>query len=306
MIVRPKTHWFRTLLIWRGSIVRAILPQLILVLLISSLVTWAHGRINGYPVPLTAIPFTLLGVSIALFLGFRNNASYDRYWEGRRLWGTMLNVTRSLARQSQSLVHLERHDPRMLEFLGLIAATIHGLKHQLRNTDPGPDYERYLTPERCEELKCMRLKPAVITVYIGRWIAARRKEGQIGEFTAAMMDQTTGILSDTIGGCERIANTPLPFAYSIMVHRTVYLYCLLLPFGLVSSIGPMTPILSVLIAYTFLALEALAQEIEDPFGTEDNDLALGYMSWSIEQSIREMCGEPTSPAPTPIREWVLL
>jgi putative membrane protein len=294
MIVRPKTHWFLMLFVWRGSVLQAILPQLAVVLAVSSIVTWKHGTIDGYAVPLTAIPFTLLGAS-----------SYDRYWEGRRLWGTMLNVTRSLARQCQSLVHLKEHDVRMLEFLGLLSATVHGLKHQLRHTDPQADFERCLSSENCEELKHLRLKTAVITVYIGRWIASRRKEGQIGEFTAATMDQTVSILCDTIGGCERIASTPLPFAYTVMVHRTVYLYCLLLPFALVGSIGPMTPILSILIAYTFLALEALAQEIEDPFGIEDNDLALEHMSWLIEQSLREMCGEPTSLPPPPIQEWVL-
>ena len=90
-----------------------------------------------------------------------------------------------------------------------------------------------------------------------------------------------------------------------MIHRTVYVYCLLLPFGLVGSIGLMTPILSVLLAYTFLALEALAKEIEEPFGIEDNDLALNHMSWSIEQSLRKMCEEPTIPLPAPVREWVL-
>ena len=306
MIVRPKMHWLMTLLVWRGSVLRAILPQLGLVLIISSVVTWKHGTIHGHSIPLTAIPFTLLGVSIAMFLGFRNNASYDRYWEGRKLWGTMLNVNRNLIRQTQSLVHLEPHDPRMLEFLGLLAATLHGLRHQLRQTDPTIDFERCLSAARCEELEHLRLKPAVITVYTGRWIAARRKEGQIGEITATSIDQNVSILCDTIGGCERIANTPLPFAYSVMIHRTVYVYCLLLPFGFVGSIGLMTPILSVLLAYTFLALEALAQEIEDPFGIEDNDLALNHMSWSIEQSLREMCEEPTIPPPAPVRDWVLL
>jgi predicted membrane chloride channel (bestrophin family) len=94
MIQRPKLNWFRMLFVWHGSVLRTILPQLFLVLLISSLAAWTKGHILGHVVPLNVAPFTLIGVALALFLGFRNSASYDRFWEGRKIWGALLNVTR--------------------------------------------------------------------------------------------------------------------------------------------------------------------------------------------------------------------
>lgn len=94
-----------------------------------------------------------------------------------------------------------------------------------------------------------------------------------------------------MGGCERIAGTPIPFTYSVLLHRTVYIYCFLLPFGLVDSIGWMTPVMVVFVGYTFIALDALITELEEPFGEEPNDLALNTMSQNIETSLLEMIGQ---------------
>jgi putative membrane protein len=282
------------------------MPQLLVVLAISSAVTWTRGRAFGHLVPLTITPFTLLGVSLAIFLGFRNSASYDRFWEGRKLWGTLLNVSRSLVRQSLSLTPLEAKDARILEWIDLLAAFTHALRHQLRQSQPANDLQRLLPAERQTQLAMARYRPAVILTYLGQWVRARKTEGLYGEITAAAFDQNLGILSDVLGGCERLANTLLPYPYAIMIHRTVYLYCFLLPFGLVGSIGIMTPLISVLVAYTFMALECLAAEIEEPFGTSENDLALESMSLVIENSMREMVGQPM-PAVSPTKpEWFAL
>ena len=97
-------------------------------------------------------------------------------------------------------------------------------------------------------------------------------------------------IGDAVGGCERLAATPIPFTYGVIIHRTIYLYCLLLPFGLVDSIGSMTPVIVVFVAYTFLALEALGSELEEPFGSQANDLPLDALCWTIETSLLERDG----------------
>jgi len=109
-----------------------------------------------------------------------------------------------------------------------------------------------------------------------------------------------------LGGCERIANTPLPFTYSVILHRSAYLYCTLLPFGLVDSIGAMTPLIVAFVSYTFFALEALSDEIEEPFGTMGNDLALDALVAGINASLREMLGETPPPAPVPDENFILV
>jgi putative membrane protein len=112
-------------------------------------------------------------------------------------------------------------------------------------------------------------------------------------------------LSLALGSCERIANTPLPFTYSVILHRSVYLYCALLPFGLVDSIGLVTPLVVTFVSYTFFALEALSDEIENPFGMEANDLALDTMVAGINSSLREMMGEVAPAVPLPDANFVL-
>jgi ion channel-forming bestrophin family protein len=111
------------------------------------------------------------------------------------------------------------------------------------------------------------------------------------------IDSNLAELSNILGGCERIASTPVPFGYSVMIHRVVYFYCALLPFGLVDSIEWMTPAVAILMAYSFIALDSLAAELEMPFNRDENDLALDAISLNIELSIREMSGETLETKP---------
>ena len=130
-----------------------------------------------------------------------------------------------------------------------------------------------------------------------RSVREQRDAGRLDSVLAMQIDQSLTGLNDAYGGCERIAYTPLPFTYSVILHRTVYLYCLMLPFGLLDSIGVMTPLMVTFAAYTFFAIEALGDEIEEPFGTSPNDLALDAMSVNIEASVRELLGDRDLPAP---------
>ncbi|WP_263356281.1 bestrophin family protein [Acidicapsa ligni] len=310
MIVRTKLNWLRMLFIWRGSVIRSVLPQLLTVLVISIIVTATHGYIYHYQVELTVAPFTLLGVSLAIFLGFRNSASYDRYWEARKQWGTLLNVGRSLVRQALTIGSLEQSTPqtqqRNKEWVALLAAFAHALRHQLRNTNPEPDLNRLLPPDICAQTLKTQFRPIALLTELGKWVSDGLRKGEYGEITAVAFDRNLNDLSEVVGACERLANTPLPYPYSVMIHRTLYLYCLLLPFGLVSTLDYMTPVISVLVAYTFIALETLADEIEEPFGTLPNDLAIEYFSYGIEHSLQEMIGQSV---PEPIsgpKQYILL
>lgn len=277
------------LFVWRGSVLLAILPQLLWTTAFAVLVTVLHGRVFQWKVPLNFVPFSLIGLTLAIFLGFRNGTSYSRYWEARTLWGALLNETRSLVRQVLTLADAPAQ--ANVPTLRLIAF-VHALRHQLRGTDPAADLARLLPPEDCTRLQAVRFKPAVLLLMVGEWMRGQRQAGRLDPMLAQSMEVPLGRLTEALGGCERIASTPIPFTYSVIIHRTIYLYCVLLPFGLVDAIGPMTPVVVAFIAYTFFALEALGAEIEEPFGTEPNDLALDAMSQMIESTLREMMGEP--------------
>jgi putative membrane protein len=126
---------------------------------------------------------------------------------------------------------------------------------------------------------------------MGCWVNEAKTSGKIDSIQQASFDNNLNKLCAILTGCERIANTPIPYTYSIILHRTVYIYCLMLPFGFVDSLGWITPLVVTFIAYTFVALEALADQIEEPFGMEPNDLALDAISKTIENSLHEMNGE---------------
>lgn len=134
-------------------------------------------------------------------------------------------------------------------------------------------------------------------------------EGAIDGYAMLAIQHNLNALSDVIGGCERIATTPLPFSYSVMIHRTIYLFCVLLPFGLVDGAGLLTPLFSLLVAYAFMALEAIAAQIEDPFGQEENDLALNAMCATLEAALHDMAADPEfalAPKPvSPSRHFIL-
>ncbi len=305
MIVRPRQHWLRMLFIWRGSVLPHILPQLVTVTGIAILVTVLHGELFQLKVPLTFVPFTLIGVALAVFLGFRNSTSYDRYWEGRKLWGSILAESRTLTRQIMTLPQaMDATEQRQLVLT--LVAIAYSLRHQLRQTDARADLQRLLPADVCEMALAARFAPNALVLHLARQLQTLRQQQQLDPILAAEMEQPLARLTDAICGCERLNGTPLPYAYTVILHRTVYLYCFLLPFGLVDAIGWTTPIMVTFIAYTFFALEALSDELEEPFGTSANDLPLEALSVMIETTLREMLGDKTLPAPVTPVGYVLL
>ncbi|MDR5853870.1 bestrophin family ion channel [Caballeronia sp. LZ062] len=291
MIIRPKLHWFRMLFVWRGSVLPQLLPRLGLIFTLSVAAIFMHDHMRHYPIGLGTPPFALVGIALAVFLGFRNSASYDRWWEGRKLWGSLVITARSLARQALSMPH-PRDAADTRRFLAAIGGLAHALRHQLRGTDASSDLAPRLPPELHARVAAAQCKPALILLWLGEWVAARKREGALDGYAMLAIDENLNALSAVIGGCERLTSTPLPFSYSVMIHRTIYLFCVMLPFGLVDGAGLLTPLFALLVAYAFMALEAIAAQIEDPFGLEENDLALNAICDSLENALHDMAADP--------------
>ncbi|MBC8640118.1 hypothetical protein IAG25_25125 [Caballeronia sp. EK] len=309
MIIRPKLNWFRLLFVWHGSVLPQLLPRLGLIFALSVAAIFMHDHMRHYPIGLGTPPFALVGIALAVFLGFRNGASYERWWEGRKLWGTLLNTSRALAQQVLSLPE-PRDRAQSRRFLAALGALAHALRHQLRGTDALSDLAPRLPSDLHARVAAAKYRPALILLWLGEWVAERRREGVLDGYAMLAIQHNLNALSDVIGGCERIATTPLPFSYSVMIHRTIYLFCVMLPFGLVDGAGVLTPLFALLVAYAFMALEAIAAQIEDPFGLEENDLALNAMCESIEIALHDMAadaGFPMPPAagPTLPRKFVI-
>ncbi|KPH11113.1 bestrophin family protein [Chryseobacterium sp. ERMR1:04] len=294
MIVRQRTNWLKMLFIWRGSVLKKIIVQLVLITLFSLAVYLFKGKIYDYKVHLNPTIFTLIGLALAIFMGFCNSASYDRYWEGRKLWGLLVIETRSLTRQIFSLINDSSPEAQndKKKIVKMISAFCWSLNYQLRDKSGTEHLLRLLSPEQVKQLEGKKFIPSIILGFIAEWLSEQNKKGNIDTIVLTSLDHQLNQFSNISGGCERIYNTPLPFAYSVLLHRTVYLYCFWLPFGLVDSLGWMMPLIVLLISYTFIALDAIIQEIAEPFGEEENDLALNSICRTIEFSIFEQANIP--------------
>lgn len=291
MIVRQRTNWLKMLFIWRGSVLKKIIVQLLSITLFSLAIYFFKGKIFDYKVHLNPTIFTLIGLALAIFMGFCNTASYDRYWEGRKLWGLLVIETRSLTRQILSLVDGPQNEEKQ-KIVKLISAFCWSLNYQLRNKSGTEHLERLLSPEQMDKLNDKKFIPNIILGFIADWSKEQNRKGNIDTIVLTQLDHQLNQFSSISGGCERIYNTPLPFAYSVLLHRTVYFYCFWLPFGLVDTLGWMMPLIVGLISYTFIALDAIIQEIAEPFGEEENDLALNSICRTIEFSIFEQAEIP--------------
>lgn len=288
MIIKKKRNWFGMLFEWKGSVLPQLLPRLSLLFLFSSLVVYYRDFLIHYQLLINPAIFTLFGIALAIFMGFRNTVSYDRFWEGRKLWGSLLNDTRSLARQAHTLVEGDDYDGQRTHFIKLLTALVHSLKHQLRETNPTNDMERLLGNHYTNNLQLSIFKPIMILKELGLWVKKAKSDNNLDSITQIAFEENLNNLSTIIGGCERIISTPIPYTYSVLLHRTVYIYCFLLPFGFGEKMLWMMPFVIVFIAYTFVALEAIADELENPFGTQPNDLALETMSIMIENTLAEI------------------
>ena len=304
MIVRERPSGLRLFLVLRGSILSRIRFTLIVNTLIATLVTLSHGDLFDLKITLTAIPFTLIGLPLAIFLGFRNNAAYDRYWEGRKLWGEMVHKSRSLSRQCQSLIISAEpaaarqglQDVRVRMIYRAIAFA-HALRQQLRDISDPSEFKSLLQEQEWRQsAKCSNV-PDFLMRQMGLDLGSCLREGKLEACLAASIDDTLSALTAAAASCERIKSTPIPFSYTLLLHRTAYMYCFLLPFGLVDSIGFMTPFVVAIVAYTFLGLDALGDEIEEPFGLDANDLPLDAICRAIEINLRESLGDERIPAP---------
>ena len=304
MIVRDRPSGIRLFLVLRGSILKRIRLTLLLNTLSALVVTVVHGNFFALKITLTTIPFTLMALPLAIFLGFRNSAAYDRYWEGRKLWGELVLRCRSLSRQCQSFIQPASKIPAELpEVLAarqrLVYRTIafvHALRLQLRDQTDYSEIRRWVPQAEWPPLQVASNKHDRLVLEMGKELGQCQRRGWIDPCLTVALDNTLSALNAAAASCERIKSTPIPFSYTLLLHRTAYLYCFLLPFGLVDTIGFMTPFVVAIVAYTFFGLDALGDEIEEPFGMEANDLPLDTLCRAIEINLLESLDETELPA----------
>ncbi|MDA0588093.1 MAG: bestrophin family ion channel [Planctomycetota bacterium] len=305
MIVHPRVSWLRLLFTFRGSSLRRDWYRIAAATLLSVVVSWVGMRYDLKSWSLTVTPFTVIGLALSIFLGFRNNACYDRFWEGRKLWGQLVNVSRSLTRQLLTLTVSGSAESTQEEYqkqtVLRLAGYVYSLKHHLRTTDPTGDLQNRFSEAELQTVHDQHNIPLALLQIIARRIERTWKDGGLNDWNMQSVEGSLTEITAIQGGCERILNTPVPFTYTVLIHRVVAFYCFALPFGIWDTVGALSPLVVFLISHAFFGLDVIGDEIEDPFGTDINDLPLDTITRTIEINLLDLLDEPNVPdLPEPV------
>lgn len=251
------------------------------------------------PFPAPALPLTIFGTVLALVLGFRGNSAYQRWWEGRILWGAMTNVSRSMAREAVSF--LPRPEAQALRETLVLRqiAYVHAVRCQLRRQDPAPDVLKALGVD--EDPALARRNPANGLLDGSAMLVTEALErGWIDTIQQTRFEGLFVDMANTQGGMERLKNTPLPAQFRSFPSFFTRLFCIMLPVGLVETLGIATPIGSAIAGFMCLAILRIGDELVDPFSMSEHGLPLNTITTTIEADCRQAIGQPAPPAIVPV------
>ena len=230
--------------------------------------------------------YSLVGFALSLLLVFRTNTAYDRWWEGRKKWGELVNNTRNLSLKINT-VCTNKEDRKY--FKRMISNYPFAMKEHLRS---GVDLSQLdLTEKEREEISNYEHKPNFILKRIYERLEGLKKDGALSEEGYIVVDTNMKTFSDIIGACERIKNTPIPYSYSIFFKKFIFIYVTTLPLAFVNSFGYYSSLVSIFVFYILVSMEILAEEIEDPFGMDDNDLPTDGLSQKIRDNVHEILAD---------------
>lgn len=237
------------------------------------------------PISNVSMIHSLLGFVLSLLLVFRTNTAYDRWWEGRKLWGKLVNDSRNFAIKINTILADDQKNAdqiaRYLKFFPhFLAKHLSKESTRLALDEDYSEIEEYIKHHG----------PSEIIILLSHKLNQLKKEGKISDVEMLYLDtQLSGFL-DVCGGCERIKNTPIPYSYSSFVKKFIILYVLALPVAYVISIGLFMIPLTVFVYYVLMSLEMIAEEIEDPFNNDENDIPMETIAQNIERSVHQiMC-----------------
>lgn len=234
----------------------------------------------------TSVVHSLLGIVLGLFLVFRTNSAYDRWWEGRKLWGGMVNSTRNLALKINA--YLPKHYMNERTFFSvMIANFIYATKEHLRRGVQFTELEEHEMLVM-DDVKKVKHRPNKFAALMYEKINELYRKNDFTGDQLINLDKEMKDLTDLMGACERIRNTPIPYSYSMFIKKFIFIYLITLPFGFIATFGYFTIPTVLLVSFVLLSVELIAEEIEDPFGRDVNDLPTDELAGRIKDNVREI------------------
>lgn len=282
----PKS-WFTLIFSFsKSDTVRMLWKQLIYIGVLSLAITFAE--LHFFPKAeflknLIAV-YSLLGFVISLLLVFRTNTAYDRWWEGRKLWGAIVNDSRNLALKINAIESIKNEKAF---FKNTISNFCFSSKNHLRDKSLEVELEFNDFKEQQGHANSEH-KPLFFISAIQTKLYDLKSQGKISDNEWLMLDKNLNTLVDSIGGCERIKNTPIPYSYSLFIKKFIFIYVITLPLAFVNQFSYFSAFIATFVFYALVSMEVLAEEIEDPFGEDDNDLPTDQICERIKQNINEI------------------
>ena len=285
---RDRPPWFKSALQVRLSVIPSILPRVLLCGGFGVFISLLH--FFKLPVSLPILSSIVPSIVLGLLLVYRTNTAYDRFWEGRKFWGTLINNVRNLARQIW--VAIEEKDPQDIELkksaLRLLPAFAVAMKLHLRQEAVNPELEPLMSPAQYQKLKSMNNPPLEIAFWVEDYLHEQYERNCLDVYQLTSMKDLISSMIDVLGGCERILKTPIPLAYAIHLKQLLLLYCLALPFQMVNDLAWGTGPVVALISFTLFGIEEIGIEIENPFEHDTNDLPLDSICATMQRNIGDL------------------
>ncbi len=286
----PK-DWFTFIFrIHKADTVRKLFPMFIALSIYSAIVAWLELEVwklsEKSELKNITLMYGLLGFVISLLLVFRTNTAYDRWWEGRRLWGSLVNSSRNLAIKIQAMLPAENKADREF-FKVMIPNFAYSLKNHLRKTYIHAEMEAIPGQEPLHTDISKHVPNQLSQLIVSKTMDLYRN-GQLTGDQLILLNTELQSFADICGGCERIRNTPIPFSYSVFIKKFIFFYVMSMPFGYVFSLGYLIIPMIVFVFFVLASLELIAEEIEDPFGNDANDLPLDNICGNIRLHVAEL------------------
>jgi putative membrane protein len=274
----------------RSDTVRRLFPMIVLISLYAWLVAWLeieYWKLSEQShVRNITVLHTLLGFVISFLLVFRTNTAYERWWEGRKLWGSLVNNSRNLAMKLSAI--LPPNHPARAFYRQTIPAYAEALKNHLGSEDARIALFDKLPEDVQQRLDRTKHGPNQLAALMFQHARQLHRDGVISPQDLLFINSELRSFTEICGACERIRNTPIPYSYSSFIKKFIFFYIMSLPFGFVFSLGYYVIPIVAFVFYVLASLEIIAEEIEEPFGGDENDLPLGKIAHNIRAHIHEL------------------
>lgn len=293
MISYNPKEWFTFIFRFhKADTVRRLFPLIVGICIYSGIIAWVEleywklsekNYVRNIPVM-----HSLLGFAISMLLVFRTNTAYDRWWEGRKLWGSLVNNSRNLALKLHAILPEEDKGQRSF-FRKIIPAYAYALHNHLRREQTRIElFENEEHQHVFNKIDKEKHIPNQVAGMIFQHIQQLYKEGKVTGEQLLFLNSELQSFTDICGACERIKNTPIPFSYSVFIKKFIFVYVMTLPFGYVFQLGFYVIPVVAFIFYVLASLELIAEEIEDPFGGDENDVPTDKLAENIHRHVAEI------------------